>query len=219
MDEENNSANIVNDKSNDNHIIKSFDFNKNRMPIKKKIYSENLMLDISKEISEYIKGCVNDVMAGKKSIKILEFLAKIKENKNGNKKKSFDKLRFIYVCILFRESRHINALISEATYPCPNKFKTFDDFDDDSKKYYLDNDEIRYKDVSEWQKEFLNISLFFIKPGGYTWMYHGTKVGLRYFFEDKLNLNFEHELNVNFEDNTAVNFFTAIKAQNPLLDW
>ncbi len=87
------------------------------------------------------------------------------------------KLRFLYVSSLFRYSRHISALLSEAAYPCPKKFNT--------EKF--DNDLERAKHLFKWRNELISKKIFLTKPGGYSWKYGDVRKKIRDELE-KLNL-------------------------------
>ncbi|UUO06509.1 SIR2 family protein [Blastopirellula sp. J2-11] len=82
-------------------------------------------------------------------------------------------LIFLYAVTLFRHSRHINALCSEAVFHCPYRFNA----------YAVDNDFLRSEQVIRWISQLRDEHLFFNKPGGSLWMHRDTRLAIQHFLE------------------------------------
>ncbi len=83
------------------------------------------------------------------------------------------RLRFLYACSLFRQSRHPSALISEGVFACPCSFSSGDH----------DNDLVRAGVSEKWLKILRDEELFYDKPGGYLWQYRDTRLGIQALLE------------------------------------
>lgn len=81
-------------------------------------------------------------------------------------KRLMGKLQFIYALTLFRQSRHGNALCTEAAYPCPFRFNTNG----------IDNDFVRGEVIATWVEELRRNRIFFDKPGGSVWIHRDIRV-------------------------------------------
>ena len=80
--------------------------------------------------------------------------------------------RALYGALLFRQSRHFSAFMSEGVYPCPTRFNCEE----------VDNDWTRHQDIDRWLRAWKSLSkgaLFHGKPGGFAWMYRDVRLGLR----------------------------------------
>lgn len=75
---------------------------------------------------------------------------------------------FLYAATLFRQSRHMSALISEGAYHCPYRFNISG----------RDNDRIRHERVDEWVGELSDFGVFLRKSGGYQWQYRDVRASL-----------------------------------------
>ncbi|MDF1816536.1 MAG: hypothetical protein P1V20_30320, partial [Verrucomicrobiales bacterium] len=84
---------------------------------------------------------------------------------------------WLYGVTLFRQSRHTNALISEAIFPCPHRFN-IEGRDNDIERH-----KIVFSKKSGWLPELAGEGVFYRKPGGYTWKYNDMRLGLQYFLE------------------------------------
>jgi hypothetical protein len=82
--------------------------------------------------------------------------------------------RFLYVMTLFRQSRHLSALASEAALPDPARFNTDG----------LDNDRVRMDEVERWTSELADLGLLRRKEGGFLWMHRDLRETLRILLEE-----------------------------------
>ena len=89
----------------------------------------------------------------------------IATNKADSNQLSWEKMRFLFVCSLFRISRHPSALFSEAAFKCPKSYNTKG----------IDNDVLRQKQVRHWIRTFEQFGLFHRKPGGYSWKHRDLR--------------------------------------------
>ncbi len=82
-----------------------------------------------------------------------------------------DRLKFLHVLTLFRHSRHLSALCSEATYPCKRPFQHF---------LGDDNDIARSVYVRKWLDElYAEVGLLRRKNGGFSWMHWSLRIYLQ----------------------------------------
>lgn len=99
---------------------------------------------------------------------------------------------WLYGLTLLRQSRHPAATISEAIFPCPWRFC------ESASGTVRDNDEYRHRLIYEvdetlvdkktnqpvsWMQFLQSRGLFLRKPGGNSWMYRDTRLGLQTFYE------------------------------------
>jgi len=82
--------------------------------------------------------------------------------------------RFLYVMTLFRQSRHLSALASEAALPDPARFNTDG----------VDNDRVRMADVERWTLQLTELGLLRRKEGGVLWMHRDLRETLRILLEE-----------------------------------
>jgi len=98
---------------------------------------------------------------------------------------------WLYGATLFRKARHSSALISEALFPCPERFNV--------KK--TDNDEERSKIVfgptdngdPSWVSRLEENGILLRKPGGYAWKYRDMRLGMQWILDHRI-WNTENEL-------------------------
>ena len=109
------------------------------------------------------------------------------KNSNGSNKDTDEFMHFLYGIALFRQSRHLNATISEAVYPCPLKFNTDE----------TDNDDKRWKQVSAWRNELTNMGVILKKPGGYAWKHRDIRIGICSYFENCTDIGFKYKSRTN----------------------
>ncbi|HEV7405554.1 MAG TPA: hypothetical protein VGO11_21595, partial [Chthoniobacteraceae bacterium] len=89
-------------------------------------------------------------------------------------KEALDARRFLYGSVLFRQSRHFSALLSEAVYPCPRRYNLAGE----------DSDWIRHQRVFKWLVKLNQRGhIIFAKPGGFAWMYRDSRLGVQYLAE------------------------------------
>lgn len=103
-----------------------------------------------------------------------------KDEKSASKKK----FRYYYVSTLFRQSRHLSALISEASIPCELRFNTTE----------KDNDLKRAKTVLKLRKELVEKRIIHCKPGGYVWKYGDIRHGMREVLQNSKRIAALYEL-------------------------
>jgi hypothetical protein len=150
----------MDDIGNQNDIQYFYNLHKNIKPkpqIIKSLYAQDAAYYTSINVREYLQYLLSE-----------------------NDEDSWIKLRFLYACSLFRQSRHFNSLISEAVYPCEKRFN-YEGYD---------NDYERSEKVREWQIHYAQLGIFLIKPGGYIWKYRDVRVGIKAYLEkQKTNKN------------------------------
>ncbi|MCA8993159.1 MAG: SIR2 family protein [Planctomycetaceae bacterium] len=98
-------------------------------------------------------------------------------------------LTFLYAATLFRHSRHLNALCSEAVFHCPFRFN----------QVAVDNDYLRSEQLTRWIDELRESQIFYEKPGGASWMHRDTRMAIQVALES-LSLS-----QPNSNSDTAVN--------------
>ena len=86
-----------------------------------------------------------------------------------NDKRIWYKTRFFYALTLFRHARHPAALLSEATYPCPNPFNV----------EKVDNVQERAKATHEWVDQLTERKLIRRKDGGFIWFHRAIRLQLQ----------------------------------------
>ncbi len=113
------------------------------------------------------------------------------------------RMLWLYGITLFRQSRHSAALLSEAVFPCPFRFEHGKDNDEIRRMVLFGIDEAKSNNpdlAEEWvaligdHKDFEperlgwvnwleSRDLLLSKPGGYTWKYRDTRLGIQYVLE------------------------------------
>jgi SIR2-like domain len=85
------------------------------------------------------------------------------------------RMEAIYAASLFRQSRHPTAWLSEGVIRALRPFNTSG----------LDNDLERHATLLKWHAELSsNATLFYYKPGGFTWTYQTVRLGIRKLVEE-----------------------------------
>ena len=121
-------------------------------------------------------------------------LDKTEEIDNPDAQQNPDNLDFaiwLYGATLFRKARHSSALISEALFPCPERFNVKE----------IDNDEERSRIVfgptgngdPTWVSRLEESGILLRKPGGYAWKYRDMRLGMQWILDHRI-WNTENEL-------------------------
>ncbi|GAB4143491.1 MAG: hypothetical protein Tsb009_14590 [Planctomycetaceae bacterium] len=122
----------------------------------------------------------------------------------------YRRLQFLYASTLFRQSRHVSAFFSIATYGCPFEFNT------DAN----DNDVERAGIVAKWIAELQREHVFFYKPGGYCWKHRDVRIGLQKLIENLPPLKYRDKDN-NLDENKHFDFSGQLRARSHywIADW
>ncbi|MCG6157644.1 SIR2 family protein [Rubinisphaera margarita] len=94
----------------------------------------------------------------------------------------YRRIVFLYAITLFRHSRHLNALCSEAAFHCPFRFNCNS----------IDNDVIRAEEAKLWIDQLRSGKVFFDKPGGSVWMHRDIRLTLQHLLE-RVDLHYGHK--------------------------
>lgn len=115
------------------------------------------------------------------------------EDQITTKKDQWVKLHFLYGLLLFRQSRHPNAILTDAVYRCPKRFNLD----------RVDNDWLRDEQTNLWMRELSQSkeryrNIFLQKPGGYAWIYREDRISLLCLIESEFNWKVDTEKHFDF---------------------